>query len=89
MLRITKVENNGAPVTLKLEGKVSDQWVALLEGECRMLLRHRKDVRLDFADVSYMDAQGVEVMKSLPRHQVRIINAPTFIQELLREGGVS
>ncbi len=84
MLRITKVENNGAPVTLKLEGKVSDQWAALLDGECRSLLRHRKEVRLDFSAVDFMDAGGVEVVKSLPRQHIRIVNAPGFIEELLK-----
>jgi anti-anti-sigma regulatory factor len=87
MLRITKIENNGMPVTLKLEGKVSDQWAALLDGECRMLLRHKKGVRLDFAAVSYMDAEGLEVLRSLPR-SVTIVNAPNFIRELLQKGGV-
>lgn len=87
MLRITKIENNGAPVTLKLEGNVSDQWAALLEGECRLLLRHRKDLRLDFSGVNFMDASGVEVVKSLPRQHVQIINAPSFIQELLEKRG--
>jgi anti-anti-sigma regulatory factor len=84
MLRITKVENNGAPVTLKLEGKVSDQWAALLDGECRSLLSHRKEVCLDLSGVNFMDAGGVKVVKSLPRQQVRIVNAPGFIEELLK-----
>lgn len=84
MLRITKLEDNGAPVTLKLEGKVSDRWAALLDRECRSLLRHRRDVRLDFSGVSYVDAVGVEVVKSFPRQQVRIVNAPHFIEELLK-----
>jgi anti-anti-sigma regulatory factor len=84
MLRITRVEDNGAPVTLKLEGKVSDQWAALLETECRSLLRHRKDVRLDFSGVSFVDAVGVKVVKSFPRQQVLIVNAPRFIEELLK-----
>lgn len=84
MLRITKIENNGAPVTLKLEGKVSDQWAALLEGECRTLLRHKKDILLDFSHVSYIDAGGIEVVKSLPRQHIRIVNVPRFIEELLK-----
>ena len=84
MLRITRVENNGAPVTLKLEGKVSDQWAALLEGECRSLLRRRKEVHLDFSGVTFMDAGGVEAVKGLPRRSVRIVNAPSFIDELLK-----
>ena len=84
MLRITKVENNGAPVTLKLEGKVSDQWTALLEGECRSILRRQKNVRLDFTEVDFLDAAGIEMVKSLPSQQVQIVTAPGFIEELLK-----
>ncbi len=84
MLRITKVEHNGAPVTLKLEGKVSDQWSALLDEECRSLLSQRKAVCLDLSGVNFMDASGVKVVKSLSGRHVRIVNAPGFIKELLK-----
>lgn len=87
MLRITRMEENGGPVMLKLEGKVSDQWAKLLEGECRSLLRDGKDVSLDFSDVSFVDAVGIGVVRDLPRQQVRIVNAPRFIEELLKGGG--
>ena len=50
MLRITKIAENGLPVTLKLEGKVHADWVSLLEQECRALLSQKKTVLLDFSD---------------------------------------
>ena len=87
MLRITKIEKNGLPVTLKLEGKLSDEWVALLEGECRALLRHKKTVHLDFSGVDYMDERGAEMVRSLPLGHVKVMNAPSFIQGLLEPGG--
>jgi anti-anti-sigma regulatory factor len=74
------------PVTLKLEGKLFDQWVALLEGECRALLRQKKTVLLDFSDVDYIDANGVDMVRGLPRKQTRVINAPAFIEGLLERG---
>ena len=86
MLRITKMHKNGAKVVLKLEGKIADQWAALLEGECRSLLRHHKKLYLDVAGVDYIDDGGMEVIQNLPNH-VRISNAPGFIRELLRTGG--
>ena len=87
MLRITKFQENGSSVILKLEGKVADQWAALLEGECRTLLRHRKLVELDFSGVDFIDQSGVEVLRSLPHKQVKFLNAPGYIEELLGEGG--
>lgn len=87
MLRITRIENDGEPVTLKLEGKVSDQWAALLDSECRSLLHGGHSIRLDCEDVSFMDAVGIGVVTEFPRQRVRIVNAPRFIEELLKEGG--
>ena len=87
MLRITKIEEDGSPVTLKLEGKVRDQWVWLLESECRALLRHKKTVLLDFTGVDYMDEHGAEMVRSLPLGHVKVMNPPSFIQGLLEPGG--
>ena len=89
MLRITKISENESPVTLKLEGKLFDQWVALLEGECRALLRQKKTVLLDCAGVTYVDGEGVEMIRSLPPRNVRIINGGAFIEDLLGRGGKS
>jgi hypothetical protein len=41
MLKITKIEETGTTVLLKLEGKVTEQWAALLDGECRAFLNNR------------------------------------------------
>jgi anti-anti-sigma regulatory factor len=86
MLRITKERENGKGVTLKLEGKIANQWAALLEGECRLLLRQNKVLALDVAGVDYIDESGLEVIRNLP-DQVRISKAPGFIKEILRAGG--
>lgn len=83
MLRITKIADNGTPVTLKLEGKIHAEWVSLLEQECRTLVRQKREAVLDFSEVTYMDAQGIELVRSLPIQTIRIINAPAFIEELL------
>jgi len=89
MLKITKVEESGTTVRLKLEGKVTEQWAALLEGECRAFLRNRKALVLDCAAVNFLDARGVEVLRNLPQEEVRLIGAPGFVTELLQTGGRS
>lgn len=89
MLRITKVHENGISVTLKLEGKIAEQWATLLDGECRMFLRHRKAVQLECSRVDFVDDSGVEVLKNLPRKHVTITKAPAYMKELLRTGGRS
>ncbi len=86
MLRITKVHENGTKVVLKLEGKITAQWASLLDGECRAILQQKKAVHLDCANIDFMDEQGMEVLKNLPRKQVTFIGAPEYVTELLQIG---
>ena len=89
MLKITKVQENGRTVRLRLEGKVTAQWAALLDGECRSFLRHGKKVVLDCAGVDFLDEQGIDVLRHLPLKYVTLISAPGFVTELLQTGGRS
>lgn len=89
MLKITKVQENGRTVQLKLEGKVTAQWAALLDGECRSFLRRGKTVLLDCAAVDFLDEQGITVLRHLPAKDVTLISAPGFVTELLQTGGRS
>jgi anti-anti-sigma regulatory factor len=83
MLKITRVQENGVEVLLRLEGKITDQWASLLDGECRSFLRHKKAVYLDCSHVDYVDERGVDVLKNLPRKQVTLMSAPGFVMEML------
>lgn len=89
MLKITRIQENGRDVLLKLEGKITEQWAALLEGECRSYLRKKKAVRLDCSNVDYIDANGIEVINNLSRTNVTLMGAPSFVTELLHIGGRS
>ena len=89
MLKITKTEANGSKMVLKLEGKITDQWAALLDGECRAALRMRHKVELDCSGVDFLDERGVEVLKKLPRKLVTLISAPGYMVERLQTGGRS
>lgn len=89
MLKITKIQESGSDVLIKLEGKIAEQWAALLDGECRTYLRQKKAVHLDCMNVNFIDGRGIEVLKSLPENQVSLISAPEFITELLQIGGRS
>jgi ABC-type transporter Mla MlaB component len=86
MLKITKIQESRSDVLLKLEGKITAQWAALLDGECRSLLRQEKIVCLDCSHVDFIDATGVEVLNNLPRRQVTLMSAPGFVTELLQIG---
>jgi len=87
MLRITKTHESPRGVHLLLEGKVAEQWAALLDGVCRAHIRDKKTVQLDCAGVDFVDASGVDVLKNFPRRQVKLLRTPGFITQLLRNGG--
>lgn len=87
MLKITKVQESAHDVLLKLEGKVTDQWAALLDGECRSILRQNKTVFLECSCLNYVDSRGVEVFNDFPRELVILMSAPRFVVELLHVGG--
>lgn len=89
MLKITKVQESGRDVLLKLEGKIAEQWAALLDGECRAYLRKKKAVYLDCSRVEYIDERGVEVLNAMPQAGVMLISAPVLMTELLQIGGRS
>jgi len=89
MLKITKIQESGGDVLLKLEGKITDQWAALLDCECRSILRQEKNVFLDCSRVDFVDGRGVEVLNGFPRKQVILMSAPGFVTELLETGGRS
>lgn len=89
MLKITTVQESGNDVLLKLEGKITDQWAALLDGECRAYLKQNKLVYLDCSHVEFVDHRGVNVLNSLPRKHVTLMSMPGFVTELLHIGGQS
>jgi anti-anti-sigma regulatory factor len=89
MLKISKMEDDGATVVLKLEGKVTEQWAALLDEECRSLLGDGKRLLLNCADVQFLDDRGVDVLRNLLSQQVTLMGAPGFVTELLETGGRS
>jgi anti-anti-sigma regulatory factor len=89
MLRITTITATDSSTTLKLEGKISSEWVALLDRECRNVMSRKLPVVLDMTSVTYMDGNGVALLRSLSRHQVTFIHRSRFIQELLDKGDQS
>ena len=89
MLKITKIQESGGDVLLKLEGKITEQWAALLDGECRAYLREHKVVYLDCSPVDNLDGRGIEVLNALPQSDVILMSAPALMTELLHIGGRS
>ncbi len=83
MLRIEKVSEDDATVTLKLEGRIVTYWVTTLEEECSRILRGPKRLILDFAGINFIDKDGVSLLKKIRRGLVQLVNTSPFVKELM------
>lgn len=83
MLRIERLNEDDARVTLKLDGRIVGQWVATLEVECSRVLQGSKRLVLDFAGVTFIDRDGVSLLKKVRGERVRLVNCSLFVKELM------
>ena len=79
MLKITDHHNSHGAV-LRLEGKLVGQWVQILRSVCGDQDHHH----LDLSAVSFVDADGLQLLRELQSRGVRIHAASAFIRELLK-----
>ena len=87
MLRIQKVVESSTETTLSVAGRIVSEWVTVLERECWQALRDTPCVQLDLAAVTFIDAPGVAVLRSLVTEGVVIVNCREFIDALLEGNG--
>jgi anti-anti-sigma regulatory factor len=71
-------------VKLKLEGRIVSEWVALLEHECLTALRAQQQVILDFAEVTFVSAPGVAMLKPLASADVEFVNCSALVEDLIQ-----
>lgn len=84
MLRITKIFESAESVTLKVEGLIVTEWVAVLERESTAWLQEKRAVQLDFSEVRFIDNHGVEMLKRITSEKLRCLNSPPLIEEILK-----
>lgn len=72
--------------TLKLEGSIVADWVALLEDECLCALRDTRTLVLDLSAVTFVDRAGATMLRSIARENLEIVHASPLVAELLRAG---
>ena len=84
MLRITKIKETSKTIQLKLEGKVTGDWVSVLENECSHCLAGNRQVQLDFSDVTFVEGRVGDTLNLLMSQNVKIVNCSTLVRELLK-----
>jgi|SRR6516165_8627644 hypothetical protein len=89
MLRITLVESSSEAVRLRVEGRVTGDWVEELRRSCDVhALYDGIRLTLDLADVSFVDAAGIELFKDLRGRCVKLLSPSPFVVEQLKDATV-
>jgi anti-anti-sigma regulatory factor len=89
MLRISTIEARDRSVTLRLEGRLVGPWVEELRQSCDVVLAGGRGLALDLGDVSFVDASGVLLVRTLTGRQVRVLRCSLFVAEQLRTGSLA
>ena len=85
MLRITVVESSDNAVRLRVEGRMTGRWIEELRRSCDLhAVGDGIRITLDLADVSFVDAEGIELLKELRSHCVTLLSPSPFVAEQLK-----
>lgn len=89
MLKISRLETAGPfSVLLKVEGQIRGDWVDALRRACEDALQgngHRpQSLALDLSDVSFIDAEGLSLLRALAARRVHLRNRSLFAAEQLK-----
>jgi anti-anti-sigma regulatory factor len=86
MVRFNINENQQGEVLLALEGYIEAEAVSLLEKHCRNVLEVGRRLKLDFAEVKFVDSAGARMFRRVMRlAPVTIVNCPNLIRGVLFE----
>jgi hypothetical protein len=84
MLKIVPVATRNGTAILRLEGRLIGPWVDELWRSCSEVLATGAGLTLDFAEVSFVDRKGVELLRSLTTRRVALSNCSPFVAEQLK-----
>jgi anti-anti-sigma factor len=85
MLRIIRATEVDGPVVLRLEGQVRGQWIDELRHlSSEILQKPATRLVLDLAQVSFVDADGLELLRELSSRHVGLINCSLFVAQQLK-----
>jgi len=85
MLRISERCLSNQAAALRLEGRVIGPWVLEARRSCEKFLAHGRRLTLDLAEVSFVDRDGIALLRELMGRQVTFVNCSPFLTEQLKE----
>jgi len=84
MLRISLIRNQTGPVFLRLEGDVTGPWVKELDRICDPMIATGERLRIDLAEVGFVDRAGLELLAQLQEHEATLEHCSAFLETQLR-----
>ena len=84
MLKISRTGKANHSVTLTLEGSVVGAWVNEARETCEKFLGEGRTVRLNLAEVSFVDQDGMKCLANLISKGVALVDCSLFVEEQLR-----
>jgi ABC-type transporter Mla MlaB component len=86
MLKISTIASSEQQITLRLDGQVTGAWGELLRNCSETLLEMGVQLTVDLTHVSFVDREGLVLVKRLMSRGVQLTNVPAFVAEQLRCG---
>lgn len=84
MLKIVSLGQGHGTATLVLEGQLIGPWVEELRRVCEEALGGAGSLTLDLGGVTFIDRDGVALVRSLAGRHAEITNSSLFVAEQLR-----
>ena len=85
MVRIFQATDADGSVVLRLEGRVRGPWVDELRRLSSQILQTPANrLVLDLAEVSFVDTDGLELLRELSSRTVRLRNCSLFVTQQLK-----
>jgi ABC-type transporter Mla MlaB component len=85
MLKITRAVLSHEEITLRLDGRVAGQWVELLRDSAESVLDEGLKLNVDLTNISFIDCEGVAVIRHLLQRGAHHQNAPLFVAEQIKK----
>ena len=85
MLKITRAVLSKQENTLRLDGRLAGQWVALLRDTAEFVLGDGVKLTIDMKNISFVDCEGIALLKSLIQRGVDPVNAPLFVADQIKK----
>ena len=90
VLKVVRVDTAENGTVLVLEGQVLGPWVGALRSSCEEALAGSPAaVLVDLAGVTFVGAEGADLLRGLPAERVHLVNASPLVHAQLHSGGRS